>query len=229
MSRPVAAAGDGFVLRPGRVYRLLVVVNGSSSCDALEGALVRAGFVEPVCSAPADWVHDKPEDWPNEPLVATAVNECLVRMSGILRGNVAGVRFDRDQPIEPGATYTIAAAWDIGEARAPAASVAPERAGQAPPSSRAVVKSDETGQRLLAGAVVVGLGVGIWSMWRSSRRYERDEARYASVTARAERDELAARVQHYLEHGHARADAEDMAEREIAAREARKLAVELGG
>jgi hypothetical protein len=227
MNRPIAAAGDTFVLRPGRRYRLLIVVNGASSCDALEEALVRAGFEHHVCVAPADWAHEKPDDWPSEPIVSTAANECLVRMSGVLRSNVAGVLFERDRPIEPGATYTIVAAWDYGEPRAPAG--APERAGQAPPARRPATKSDDTGPRVLAVAAVAGLGLGIWSMWRSSRRYERDEARYASVTARAERDELAARVQHYLEHGHARRDAEDMAEREIAAREARKLALELGG
>ena len=227
MNRPVAPTAEGtFVLRPGRRYRLLLLVNGPSSCDELEGALVRAGFDEAVCSAPGDWSVERPGDWPNEPAVAAAANECLVRTSGVLVGNVPGVRFARDQTIEPGATYTVTAAWDYGQAR-PREAVA-ERAGLASPASAAPAKGDK-GPRVLAIAAVAGLGLGLWSMWRSSRRYERDEERYASVTARAEREELAARVQYYLEHGHARPEAEDMAEREIAAREARKLAVELGG
>jgi hypothetical protein len=228
MNRAIEPAADGtFVLRPGRRYRVLLLVNGPSSCDELEAALVRAGFDEAVCSAPVDWVAERPGDWPNEPLVATAANECLVRVSGVLHGNVPGVRFSRDQAIEAGATYTIVAAWDYGPAQ-----VAPppaERTGHASPAHVAPVKNNDKGPRVLAIAAVAGLGLGLWSMWRSSRRYERDQERYASVTARAEREELAARVQHYLEHGHARPDAEDMAEREIAAREARKLAVELGG
>jgi hypothetical protein len=228
MNRPLAPGVDGaFVLRPGRRYRLVLLVNGPSSCDELEGVLVRAGFEHPVCSAPGDWEAERPADWPSEPLVATAANECLVRTSGVLRGNVPGVPFARDQGIESGATYTIVAGWDYGEARAPQR--ADDRVGQAPPTSAALAKSNDTGPRVLAVAAVAGLGLGLWSMWRSSRRYERDEERYASITARAERDELAARVHYYLEHGHARPDAEDMAEREIAAREARKLASELGG
>ena len=50
-------------------------------------------------------------------------------------------------------------------------------------------------------------------MWRSSRRYERDEARYASLQARSEREELARRVEHYLQHGHSNDEAEHLAER----------------
>jgi hypothetical protein len=226
MNRALAAAGEAFVLRPGRRYRLLILVNGPSSCDALESALVRAGFEDPVCSAPADWSQDKPEDWPSEPIVPSEANECLVRMSGVLRGNVAGVRFGRDQPIEPGATFTIVAAWDYGEADPPAPRVA---SGQAPAQGAPVAKRDDVGPRLLAVAAIASVGFGVYTLMRSSRKYERDQTRYAAVTARAERDELAARVQYYLEHGHARSDAEDMAEREIAAREARKLAIELGG
>ena len=223
MNRALAPAADGaFVLRPGRHYRLLVIVNGPTTCGELEGALVRTGFEAPVASAPQDWDAERPGDWPAESLFATAVNECLVRASGVLRTAAAGVRFDRDRAIEPGATFTIAQAWDYGPApeipAAPSTGLAP---AAAPP------KSDDKGPKVLAVAAVAGLGIGLYSMWRSSRRYERDEARYTSLQAKAEREELARRVEHYLQHGHSSDEAEHLAEREIAAREARKLAAEL--
>jgi hypothetical protein len=223
MNRALVPAADGsFVLRPGRHYRLLVIVNGPTTCDELEGALVRAGFETPVASAPQDWDAARPSDWPAESLVATAVNECLVRVSGVLRTSAAGVRFDRDRPIDAGSTFTLAQGWDYG--------AAPEvTAGATTGLAPAAPKSDDKGPKVLAIAAVAGLGVGLYSMWRSSRRYERDEARYASVQAKAEREELARRVEHYLQHGHSSDEAEQLAEREVAAREARKLVAELEG
>ncbi len=47
------------------------------------------------------------------------------------------------------------------------------------------------------------------------------------MTAKAQRDELLARAHHYLSRGHSEHEAQEMAERELAAREARKLADEL--
>jgi hypothetical protein len=223
MNRALAPGADGsFVLRPGRHYRLLVIVNGPTTCDELEGALAREGFEGAVASAPQGWDGERPGDWPMESLFATAVNECLVRASGVLRGGAPGVRFDRDRTIEPGATFTIAQAWDYGTAP----EVRPDPTtglAAAPPSP----KSDDKGPKVLAIAAVAGLGVGLYSMWRSSRRYERDEARYQSLQAKAEREELARRVEHYLQHGHSSEEAEHLAERDVAAREARKLVAEL--
>jgi hypothetical protein len=225
MNRALVPAADGlFVLRPGRHYRLLVIVNGPTTCDDLEAALVRGGFHAPVASAPQDWDAERPGDWPAESLFATAVNECLVRVSGVLRTSAAGVRFDRDHAIETGATFTIAQAWDYGAAPEAAAR---ETTGLAP--SPPSPKADDKSPKVLAIAAVAGLGIGLYSMWRSSRRYERDEARYTSLQAKAEREELARRVEHYLQHGHSSDEAERLAEREVAAREARKLVAELEG
>jgi hypothetical protein len=224
MNRALAPSSDGsFVLRPGRRYRLLVVVNGPTTCDELEATLARSGVEEAVASGPRDWESERPTDWPDEALVATAANECLARVSGVLTPGSPAVRFEHDHPIAPGATYTIALAWDYGPATA---RLPEERVGAAPPPAKS---SERQGPNFLAIAAVAGLGVGLCSMWRSSRRLERDEARYASQEAKAERNELLRRVDYYLQHGHAPEEAERLADRDVAAREARKLVAELEG
>ena len=80
-----------------------------------------------------------------------------------MSGRVQGSK--RPRAIEPGATFTIAQAWDYGSASEVAA--APST-GLAPPAE--APKSDDKGPKVLAIAAVAGLGIGLYSMWRSSRR-----------------------------------------------------------
>jgi hypothetical protein len=238
MNRALQVQSDGsFVLRGDRCYRLLLVINGPTTCAAVEAALTRGGFENPMCSAPQDWEAgekpEKPRDWPKEPLLSTAANECLVRMSGALRtSGVPAVAFHRDSAIEPGATFTIAAAWDYCDAprveqRAGAAAPAPAVSAAA---GTAAAKSASPNGAKFFGAAAIGLaGWGIWRLLGQSRKNERDEERYVKLRAESDMTALRTRAQHLVDQGYSEPDAEERAAREIAAQEARDLVAELEG
>ena len=219
MIRQIAPAADSvFVLRPERLYRMVLVVNGPTTCAKLEQVLAASGIEDPVCAAPQDWTEMRPEDWPREPPLPTAANECIVRCSGFLRAApaVPAVGFRRDAPIEPGATYTIAAAWDCGEA--PPAQV--QQTGAAPASSSSTApatEKKEIGGKILGAALILGGGAALWAMMRSAKREERDEERLLTLAAEHERLELRTRVQRYIDHGYSPDVAGELAARDEAA------------
>ena len=184
-----AAAGE-YVLRAGRRYRLLLVVNGSTSCDALEEALSGVGFNGAVASSPDDWRQapadgGAPPDWPKEPHVEPAANECLVRASGVLApdGGIRQVSFVRDERIAGGeACYTIVGAWDYGPARRM------ERTGEAPSSSSSSSGSESSsGNKLLVGGIMAGLGFGAWSLLKKGKQQQKDEERLLKLERARER------------------------------------------
>jgi hypothetical protein len=196
-SRPLLADADGsFVLRTGRIARLLLVINGETTCEAVEKALSARGFDRPGVSAPGDWSQEAPSDWPREPIVQAHVNECLVRASGLLRGaaGAPAVRIERDAPVGDGATFTVAAAWDYGEPRSV------ETSGAAAPASKSASAAKASGGgKVIAGVLLGGIGLGVWHMARSSKRLEREEERYAKLRGREEIAELEQRVQGFID------------------------------
>src|SRR5260370_16533253 len=80
MNRELRLAPDGsLTLRPGDFYRLVLVVNGATTLDALERVFMRIGFDTIFSAAPADWRRLRPSDWPPERPQEIAANECVVR------------------------------------------------------------------------------------------------------------------------------------------------------
>ena len=214
----IALDADGtLALRGGRRCRLLVVVTGPTTCDALEQALARRGLEDVIASAPQDWQAERPADWPKEPLIPSCANECLVRASAIVGRSV---RLARDEAIEEGAVFTVHAGWDYGPAPAPAAR---ERTGaaaasQPAPSASTPATNNNNGQLVKAG-LLVAFGFGLWSFMSYRRKEEADEERLALAAARAHRDELLARAEHYFKQGESEQEAQAHAERDMAARE----------
>jgi len=221
VNRAITTTADGgFVLRPGRHYRMLCVVNGPTTCDDLEATLAATGFQDVAATAPQDWASERPgepDPWPMEPLVATAANEALVRVKGAFFGSGAE-SFDRDRPIDSGeATYTIAAAWDCGPATR-------KRAMATTTGKEEVTREGSDTQKLLIALGVGTLVVGGISLHRANKREARDEEALARLEQKRLRSEFDERIAKYLAGGATRCEAERMAERSMAAEEARRLA-----
>lgn len=200
MNRPLRFAPDGgVVLRPERVYRLLVVVNGETSAEELEDALVEGGFDRATLgsSTPRDWPADRPPDWPDEATVETAVNECAVRVSGRFVGEPRA--FGRNMPVgESQATFTVAQGWDY----APSLGERAHAAGAAKPAPA----TDHRGTALVVTAAAL-LGIGVWSSVRSERRLQRETQRMRAAIDRDEREATQARIGELLRQGHTREEA----------------------
>ncbi len=208
-SRAIAPGADGsFTLRSGRLYRLLVLINGPPAEAELEGALVKSGFSEAdlALSSERTWRFERPHDWPAEPLPAIAANEQLARISGSFMGGT--IRIRPDTPIAGGGTFTILAAWDYGPARA---HHAPEAEGETTGAARP--RPDPMKVVLLAGSAAALTGIG-WAAWRAvslNRRVRRDEERLKSLALRADRARMAGRVRALMSEGHTPRDAEAIA------------------
>ena len=219
--RAIEPSADGsYVLRAGRVYALLVVVNGPTTREELEVALQRDRFVDPVASSPDEWRSDPAPHWPKEPLVTTMANECLVRASAILAGpSGEAYRFDRDRQVEPGATYTFVAVWDFGEAPKHAPSTgaaAPAATSSSSTSTADPPKAEPTG--ISPGVVIAGitaLGVGAWALTKRSRQEERDEKALLRLMEKERRQESVARAEHYLRSGATEREAEELASLDV--------------
>jgi hypothetical protein len=226
MNRPLRFAPDGsLVLRPERVYRLLLVVNGETSAEDLEDALVAAGFDrEALCSStPRDWPRDRPADWPEEPSVDTAVNECLVRLSGRFAG--ASYAFTRDARIaDSAATYSIVSGWDYAPSLTEGSAPAPIRTGGAPPAPA----PDHRGTAMFVTAAAL-LGLGVWTSMRGERRMERETARMRAAIERDEREAVRARAADLVREGKTADEAAAIAHMEINAEGARFEALEEAG
>lgn len=228
MNRAIPPQRDGStVLRPGRIVRALLIVNGECTLEDLEAELVEAGF-DPrrfLAADPDLWAKAEPGDWPEEPQEQIAVNECLVRIMGAFEAR-APVGFGRDIAIgQTGASYTIAAAWEyapaIGE-KTGAAAPAPNK----PAGAAAAAVKDSTTPLLLTAAGLFGLG--FWMNYRAERRAEKEQARMLSAIQRDEREVLASRVAELEEEGHTRAEALAMAQSEIEPEAIAIMAIEEG-
>lgn len=210
MNRPVSFGPDaGVVLRPERMYRLLVVVTGETTAEDLEDALVVGGFERAtLCtSTPRAWPVDRPRDWPEEPPVDTAVNECIVRASG--RFGDEPRAFARDMPIAGSeATYSIAAAWDYAPSLAEMSAPRPEQTGAAKPAP-----SDHRGVALLV-TVAAFLGWGVWTNIRSERRVQRETQRMRAAIERDEREAIERRVKELTREGRSHDEAMALAQSE---------------
>jgi hypothetical protein len=213
------------VLRPGRHYRLLLVVNvvsGATSDVELEQTLSDEGFQDAAVTAPSDWSEALSAElaWPDEPTVETAANEALVRAKGAYFSHRAEL-FDRDRPIVGGeATYTIAACWDCGPAqRAPGS----ERVGQ---QAADRVETPQTSKLVALGILGTILGGG-WLLSRAGQKEAAQEEAMHKLEQKRERVDLEERIAGYLAGGASHEQAEKRAEREIAAEAARQLASDL--
>jgi hypothetical protein len=211
MNRPLRFASDGgVVLRPDRVYRLLIVVNGETSAEDLEDALVDAGFERGALysSTPRDWPSDRPSDWPEEPAIDTAVNECVVRVSGRFAGGPRA--FAHDMPVgDAGASYTVAHAWDYAPSLTEEA-----RGAHATGAAKPVPASDNRGTALVVTAAAL-LGLGVWSSIRSERRMERETQRMRAAIERDEREAVRVRIAELMREGRGRDEATAIANAEI--------------
>jgi hypothetical protein len=212
MNRPLAFGPDGgVVLRPDRVYRVLLVVTGETTAEDLEDALVAAGFERPgLCtSTPRAWPHDRPRDWPEEPRVDTADSECVVRASG--RFGAEPRAFSRDMAIDGSeATYTVAAGWDYSPSLTDRRAPGPELTGADKPSG-----SDPRGVALVATAAAL-FGWGVWTNIRSERRIQRETQRMRAAVERDEREAIERRVKELVRDGHSQKDALALAQEERA-------------
>jgi hypothetical protein len=202
------AADRGVVLRPGRVYRGVVVVTGETTLEELEDALAAGGFERGalLTASPADWRGIVPSDWPDEPQLDLAANECCVRVMGRIE-SATPVAFGRDERLPSGACFTLVQAWEyargIGEATGAAPAPAPrptESAGAMP-----------IGLLLTAGAL---FGVGWFFNRRAEERAMRDQARLLAVVRREERSVIDARAEALEREGLSHADALAAAEEE---------------
>jgi hypothetical protein len=209
-NRALSVGADGsFTLRPGRLYRLLVVVNGNPQAGELESAMTRIGFARhdvAISSSAADWAEERPHDWPEEPASALAANESLARISGSFSGGA--MRVLRDTPIAGGGTFTIVGAWDYGSA--------PTEIDATTGASARSSSADGKRTAILIGTAALVTGIAVWNFMSSSRRLEREEERYNSLAARAERARVGARIQQLMREGHSPGDAEAIAVTESA-------------
>lgn len=203
---PLTALPDGtFVFRPGRFFRMLVVVNGPTYLEDVEAVLRSAGFDPIASSDPGGWATERPPDWPEEAAPLIAANEALVRISAGTGASRYAIRLPRDLPIAdatgagPPAHLTVARAWDYGQAP-PVQTLA----GAAPPAAK--TSSGGAAALVAAGGLAA---VGLWHFVAERRRLKRDEQRLHSAEAKAEREEIAAEVNRLMRAGYSREQARD--------------------
>jgi hypothetical protein len=200
----------GVTLHAGRSYRALVIVNGETTLQALGMTLLRSGFALEgfAASGPESWDGERPHDWPEEPPIAIAANECLVRVSGIFAGaaGASAIRFERDTPIGSShALYTLAAVWEC-RGRPIAASTG---ASPAVPAPKDKGEQRQTMTVLVTAAALIG--VGVWQHARSEKRFERETQRMRRMIADSDRERIDSRVERLMSDGLDRQAAEQLA------------------
>ena len=233
MNRPVLpSAGGGFMLRPGRRYRMLVVLNFTNDRETtdqdVERTLEREGFQDPGVCTPHEWPTELKalahggDPWPVEPGIAVAANEVLVRAKGSFFAPRPEI-FDRDRPIDPGDTvYTVVACWDCGPAtRRPGM----EATGAA--AAEAKTRDPNAPSKLIALGLLGLVGTGAVLLARAGQKGAKEEETLAKLEQRRERGELEERIAGYLAGGATQEQAEILAERHQAAQAARQLATDL--
>jgi hypothetical protein len=224
MNRPVArSAADGStVLRAGRFYRILLVVNGAPLLEELEAAMTKLGFAgHDLAISPSDeqWANERPAHWPAKALPEIAINEQLVRVSGSFAGR--SIRVLVDTPIAGGGTYTAWQAWDVGPSRDPE-----QRTGAGAPAEGPQEPRPHTG--LFVCLALGAVGFGAWQYIATARRLEKEEERFNALEARAERARVGGRIRELMTNGFPEGDAAAIATSEslVHAEEAAKLAPE---
>lgn len=204
MNRYLSPGPDGTVgFRHGRIYRMLLVVNGPCDVEDVEELLTRNGFVAPVSSTPDTWDEEKPDDWPAEGALRLSVNECPLRVSGIYEGD-AELHIRQDTPIgRTGATVTVAQAWDYGEA---------------PSTSTGQASAPATSQRsplpIVGAAIASMVGIGIWQHYSAQKRMEKARAQMLSAETKAEQLSVTERMQALISRGYSEEEAAAFVEHE---------------
>lgn len=191
MNRYLAPGPDGTVgFRHGRIYRMLLVVNGPCDVEDVEALLERNGFAQLASSTPDSWQEEKPDDWPAEGALRISVNECPLRTSGIYEGE-AELHIRSDTPIgRTGATLTVAQAWDYGEP--PATSTGQSPAAAQPRSPLPIV----------GAAIASMVGIGIWQHYSAQKRMEKARAQMLAADTKAEELSVAERMKALTDRGY---------------------------
>ena len=226
MSRPIAPTAEGFLLRPGRLYRMLIIVTGKTTCEDVEDAMRAAGFAAVASSAPQDWEAEKIGDWPDEPSVPVMPGETLVRAVGPFAG-ISGVPslFEPHRPIAgtPNATYTLCAVWDHAQARSAAAGESTGASSSSSSSSPATEKKEGPNKVLILGLLGTA-AAGVWMLRRDSKKEDDIRESMARLEQKREQGELEERVAAFISRGATREQAEELADRAGAAAAARRMA-----
>lgn len=206
-NRPVALNADGSVtLRKGRLYRLLVLCNGTPGEEELRSAVLGWGFsgADTGISWPGTWHEDAPHDWPAEAPPTVAANEFLVRVSGSFTGPNRTI--GHDSPIPGDGTASVVQAWDYGAPTTEAI------AAEGEPADEDKEKKTRTRFLWLAGGI---FAAGMIFKFSKSHKAEREDGeRLEQLEARAEHARRSARVRDLLGQGHDQDGAEAIAEHE---------------
>jgi hypothetical protein len=215
MNRAVSATADGgHVFRPGRHYRLLVLVAGETDRSSLAACLVGCGFDggSVGMTLPGDWPQERAADWPDEGMYGLLTAQSLVRVSAAFGGRAAGVaaRVENETEIEPGATMRILEAWDAGEADPPPLA----RSGAAASSPTPAAERQDKGRKILLGAGAIAAVALGWNWLSGKAKLEREQERFEKLTDRAEREEITKRVHELVAGGMHRGEALERATEE---------------
>lgn len=212
-NRAVPTGADGSIIfRPGRRYRLLLLVQGPTDTATLKTRLQSIGFVRSSqgVSLPSDWGAQRPPDWPDEGMYGLLGGQSLVRVSGVFGGRHP-VRVDSEVEIEPGALLRLLETWDYGEAE-PAAVAAAGAASHALATTHPA--SDDKGRKVLIGAAAIAAVAVGWNWLSGRKKLEREQERFEHLTEKAEREEITRRVHELTGEGMNRYDALAKAETE---------------
>lgn len=213
-SRPIDLTEDGSVaLKRGRLYRLVLLVNGAAKeADVLE-ALAAWGFAEQdtAISGAEQWEDDCPSDWPEEQAHEPAVNERVFRASGSLAGRSLAI--GRDYAIAGGAaTASVLEAWDYGPTN---------RFEPATTGAKAKEHDDQEEQKRHDRSTLVIVGIALagtfalWRMGQGTAAIDHEAERMAEVEERALKAKRETRIRELMAGGvYNRTDAEAIAETE---------------
>jgi hypothetical protein len=185
--RSVAQTADGAtVVRPGRRYRLLLLVQGPTDTKTLIACLASCGFGSIGVSLPDDWSKHRPKDWPDEGMYALMDGQCLIRASAEVHRR-GPVRVECDNDIEPGAVMRLIETWDCGEAESP---VTRTGAVELDKASR----GEDKGRKFVIGAAAVAAVALGWNWLSGRRKLEKEQERFERMQHSAEEDEIKRRV-----------------------------------
>jgi hypothetical protein len=203
-------ADRSVTLKRGRLYRLLIVANGTPAEEEIRQSLYGWGLDEHdlAVSWPGEWAEHRPRDWPKEGAVEDlAANEFLLRVSGSQSGPMRTI--GHDSPIAGNAangTLTIIGAWEYGPAS--------EESMREPEPEEVTEQEKNTRSTVLWLALAIFGGGMIYKFTSTRSGMSREQEAYERVAVRADRARRASRVRELMATGHDHRDAHAIAEHE---------------